>query len=60
MGSISRQCLCQVGIPGQAGDDYFVMPDLIGHLTLKFVLHVADDLTVEEVDDALGAGCVFL
>ena len=37
-----------------------VMPDLIGHLSLKFVLHVADDLTVEEVDDALGAGCVFL
>ena len=31
-----------------------VMPDLIGHLNLKFVLYVADDLTVEEVDDALG------
>ena len=27
---------------------------------LKFVLYIADDLAVEEVDDALGAGCVFL
>ena len=46
--------------PVGAGDDCFVMPELIGHLNLKFVLYVADDLTVEEVDDALGAGCVFL
>ena len=46
--------------PTLTGDDCFVMPDLIGHLNLKFVLHVADDLTVEEVDDALGAGCFFL
>ena len=46
--------------PVGAGDDCFVMPDPIGHLNLKFVLHVADDLAVEEVDDALGAGCVFL
>ena len=37
------------------GNICFVMPDLIGHHNLKFVLHVADDLTVEEVDDALGA-----
>ena len=28
--------------------------------SLEFVLHVADDLAVEKVDDALGAGCVFL
>ena len=28
--------------------------------SLKFVLYIADDLTIEEVDDALGAGCVFL
>ena len=49
--------------PVGAGDDLCcnartvisVMPDLIGHLTLKFVLYVADDLAVEEVDDALSA-----
>ena len=28
--------------------------------SLQFVLHIADDLAVEEVDDALSTGCVFL
>ena len=28
--------------------------------SLKFVLYIADDLAVEEVDDALSTGCVFL
>ena len=28
--------------------------------SLKFVLHIADDLAIEEVDDALGASGVFL
>ena len=28
--------------------------------SLKFVLHIADDLAVEKVDDALSTGCVFL
>ena len=51
---------CLSVIPGQAGDDCFVMPDLIGHLNLKFVLHIADDLAVEEVDDALCTRCVLL
>ena len=46
--------------PVGAGDDCFVMPDLIGHLNLKFVLHVADDLAVEEVDDSLCACCILL
>ena len=27
---------------------------------LEFVLHVADDLSVEKVDDALSTGCVLL
>ena len=39
--------------PAPTGDDYSVMPDLIGHLTLEFVLHIAYDLTVKQVDDAL-------
>ena len=36
--------ICQVGIPGHAGDD-----------ELQFVLYIADDLTVEEVHDPLCA-----
>ena len=38
----------------------YKMADQAGHDELKFVLHIADDLAVEEVYDALGAGCVFL
>ena len=38
----------------------YVMPDLIGHLTLKFVLDITDDLAVKEVYNALSARCVFL
>ena len=54
--------------PVGAGDDMCcnartvisVMPELIGHLNLKLVLHIADDLTVEEVHYALSTGCVLL
>ena len=55
-------CKCQLSgrSPVGAGDDCFVMPDLIGHLNLEFVLYVAYNLTVEEVDDALSACCIFL
>ena len=42
----------------QAGDDK--MADQAGHDELKFVLHITDDFAVEEVYDALGAGCVLL
>ena len=38
----------------------YVMPDLIGHLTLKFVLYITDDLAVEEVDDTLGYRSILL
>ncbi len=41
------------GIPGQAGDDE--MAGQAGDDELQFVLHVADDLTVEEVHDPLCA-----
>ena len=42
-----------LGIPGQAGDDE--MAGQAGDDELQFVLHIADDLTVEEVHDPLCA-----
>ena len=54
------KCLVVRGSPVGAGDDCFVMPNLIRHLTLKFVFHIAYNLAVEEVDDALGTSGVLL
>ena len=41
-------------------DSAVVKFNILFNNLLEFVLYIADDLTVEEVDDALSTGCVFL